>query len=120
MSHDDKNIDTAIDDHEIDLLVDGELDEERRRKLLTDLDVNPGGWRRCALAFLESQCWRQSCASFGEDMASRPASAEKKPRPLTEKSGDRTRRRPGAVARAVGALLAMSACFFFGAGLMSL
>ncbi len=124
MSHDDKNINATIDDREIDLLVDGELADERRRKLLAELDVKPGGWRRCALAFLENQCWRQSCASLGEDTTSLPAtptaSAEQKTRPAAKKSGKISRQRPSAVARAAGALLAMSACFFFGAGLMSL
>jgi hypothetical protein len=48
------------DDLGLDLLVDGELSEEDRRQLLTSLENEPGGWRRCALAFLESQCWKQS------------------------------------------------------------
>ena len=39
----------------IDRLVDGELDENARRRLLASLDDSPDGWRRCALAFLESQ-----------------------------------------------------------------
>jgi hypothetical protein len=43
----------------IDLLVDGELDDTRRRELLLRLENTPGGWRRCALAFLEAQTWRQ-------------------------------------------------------------
>ncbi len=47
------------DDHGIDLLVDGELDDKRRRELLLRLESVPGGWRRCALAFLEAQAWRQ-------------------------------------------------------------
>jgi hypothetical protein len=47
------------DDRRLDLLVDGELGEESRRALLRQLDEEPDGWRRCALAFLESQCWRQ-------------------------------------------------------------
>ncbi len=43
----------------MDLLVDGELDEARRRELLARLDERPGAWRRLALAFLEAQCWRR-------------------------------------------------------------
>lgn len=39
----------------LDLLVDGELNEARRRELLSRLDVEPDGWRRCALAFVEAQ-----------------------------------------------------------------
>jgi hypothetical protein len=48
-----------IDDMHFDRLVDDEMNEEERRELLGRLDDEPGGWRRCALAFLESQCWRQ-------------------------------------------------------------
>jgi hypothetical protein len=49
----------ASDDLSFDRLVDGELDEQERRELLTRLDEEPGGWRRCALRFLESQCWKE-------------------------------------------------------------
>lgn len=43
-----------------DLLADGELDEERRRQLLKQLDHVPDGWRRCALAFLQHQAYREA------------------------------------------------------------
>ena len=43
-----------------DLLVDGELSPERRRQLLAHLDSEPDGWKRCALAFLEAQSFRES------------------------------------------------------------
>ncbi|HEU5119097.1 MAG TPA: hypothetical protein VFT74_21080 [Isosphaeraceae bacterium] len=42
----------------IDRLVDGELADFERRALLLELDTQPAGWRRCALAFLEAQEWR--------------------------------------------------------------
>jgi hypothetical protein len=48
------------DDTQFDRLVDDELNERERRELLGQLDDEPGGWRRCALAFLEAQCWRQA------------------------------------------------------------
>jgi hypothetical protein len=44
---------------QIDRLVDGELNETDRHELLLQLEREPEGWRRCALAFLEAQCWRQ-------------------------------------------------------------
>jgi hypothetical protein len=53
----DRNTPTS-DDQRFDLLVDGELNEAARRELLSRLDEEPGGWRRCALAFLEAQSWR--------------------------------------------------------------
>jgi hypothetical protein len=46
-----------FDDRTIDRLVDGELAPEERRRLLAALEAAPGGWRRCALAFLEAQAW---------------------------------------------------------------
>jgi hypothetical protein len=50
------------DDRLIDRLVDGELPEDARRALLARLDAVPDGWRRCALAFLEAQVWRETFA----------------------------------------------------------
>lgn len=41
----------------IDRLVDGELSSGERRELLASLETKPGGWRRCALAFVEAQTW---------------------------------------------------------------
>jgi hypothetical protein len=39
----------------LDRLVDGELSSDEYRALLAAFDDEPGGWKRCALAFLESQ-----------------------------------------------------------------
>lgn len=47
---------------ELDLLVDGELSEERRQALLGQLEEVPDGWRQCALRFLEAQVWREALA----------------------------------------------------------
>src|SRR5262245_61197611 len=49
---------TPDDQRLLDRLVDGELDDHERRELLLRLEQFPGGWRRCALAFLEAQVWR--------------------------------------------------------------
>jgi hypothetical protein len=49
-----------LDDHWIDRLVDGALSDADRRKVLARLDVEPDGWRHCALAFLEAQSWREA------------------------------------------------------------
>jgi hypothetical protein len=51
---------TTLDDSRFDRLVDGELSDEERRGLLSKLDDQPDGWRRCALAFLEAQSWKQT------------------------------------------------------------
>lgn len=45
--------------HSLMRLVDGELSPVEQCELLRSLDSQPDGWRRCALAFLEDQAWRQ-------------------------------------------------------------
>lgn len=123
MSHEDKNMNATIDDQEIDLLVDGELGEERRRELLVELDTKPGGWRRCALAFLENQSWRQTCTAINEDtkrQPTKPSPSSEQITPSARKSTEQPRRRPGVVARATGVLMAMAASFFFALGLGSM
>jgi hypothetical protein len=45
----------ASDEVFFDRLVDGELTPDEYRALVASLDDEPGGWRRCALAFLEAQ-----------------------------------------------------------------
>src|SRR5689334_12402860 len=59
----------------IDRLVDGDLDSEARRALLLRLDAEPDGWRRCALAFLEAQCWRESLGPTAREAAPGPSAA---------------------------------------------
>lgn len=64
MIHNELNQDVLID-----RLVDGELSGEERRRLLESLERRPDGWRRCALAFLEAQTWREE---FGLVAGERP------------------------------------------------
>ena len=47
-------------DLNLDLLVDGELSEDRRTELLTQLDQSADGWKHCALRFLETQSWQSA------------------------------------------------------------
>ena len=49
-------------DRLLDRLVDGELVGPERAAALAALDAEPGGWRRCAVAFLEAQAWRGALA----------------------------------------------------------
>jgi len=65
----------ADDDRRFDLLADGELSEAERRELLSAIEDEPGGWRRCALAFLEGQCWRRELGAVRKETAERPAGA---------------------------------------------
>lgn len=50
----------AITASQIERLVDGELSSSERRTVLMSLDQETDGWRRVALAFLESQAMRDS------------------------------------------------------------
>ncbi|MDO5582021.1 MAG: hypothetical protein Q4G69_12900 [Planctomycetia bacterium] len=47
---------TQDDKFLIELLVDGELEEPQRKDLLIRLEQIDGGWRFCAITFLEAQC----------------------------------------------------------------
>jgi hypothetical protein len=50
----------------IDRIVDGELTPAELRAAIDRLDHEPDAWKRCALAFLEAQCWRESLRAIGE------------------------------------------------------
>src|SRR5437588_8567053 len=52
---------SRVSQQELDQLAEGELGPSERRRLLAALDEEPDGWRRCTLAFLETQSWRQAC-----------------------------------------------------------
>lgn len=91
------------DDHRFDLLVDGELSEPERRELLAGLDDEPGGWRCCALAFLEAQCWQDEFGSMTGQSDEPTSTAPMSTAPVPQRSLTR----PGRV----GTLLAMAASF---------
>lgn len=64
---------TPEDERLLDLLVDGELDDTRRRQLLMTFEEKPSGWRRCALAFLEAQSWGGSFKSLLQERPAAPS-----------------------------------------------
>jgi hypothetical protein len=55
----------TIDAATLDRLVDGELDRQAQRELFARLDDEPDGWRRLALAFVESQALGAELRGFG-------------------------------------------------------
>jgi hypothetical protein len=69
----------TIDDCLLDELVDGALGETDRRELLGRLDHEPDGWRRCAMAFLEAQCWRETFRAIPTERAAASAAAPSPP-----------------------------------------
>src|SRR5262245_23445628 len=70
----DGEIDVAQIEAWMDRLVDGEVAEPERRTLLSRLERMPDGWRRCALAFLEAQAWREALDPVSVDPVSARAS----------------------------------------------
>jgi hypothetical protein len=96
-------------DIDFDRLVDGELSEEERRRLLTSLDKEPGGWRRCALAFLEAQCWNDSFAGWADKIK---ADATKQPEsPAAQPTAAYAKKR-SPWAGHLGTVLSVAASFF--------
>jgi len=51
-------------DPRLNRLIDGELSPAEYRVFLATLDDEPGGWRRCALALLESQALRHELSNL--------------------------------------------------------
>ena len=54
-------------------LVDGELDEARRRALLVRLEHEPDGWRHCAWPFWKPSALSRRWVDGGGRWAARPA-----------------------------------------------
>jgi hypothetical protein len=57
---------TPADDGFFDRIVDGELTPAELRTAIDRLDLESDGWKRCALAFLEAQCWSEAVRSMGQ------------------------------------------------------
>ncbi|MBP87484.1 MAG: hypothetical protein CMJ64_12290 [Planctomycetaceae bacterium] len=67
-----------MNDHEwnnntqLDRLVDGELSSEEYREFLQTLECEPHGWRRCAMAFLETQAFGQEFSALTHETGVAP------------------------------------------------
>jgi hypothetical protein len=98
------------DDLAFDRLVDGELSAAERHALLASLDDRPDGWRRCALVFLEAQCWAEGLGQFvrapGEDSVQEKSSSQVMPRGIG--IGKPTRHGVGWLAMAASLLIAFT------------
>jgi hypothetical protein len=98
----------AHDDTVFDRLVDGELLAAERRRLLASLDDQPGGWRRCALAFLEAQSWREGLGELVHEPSPTQAADEKLSMAPTESAREQRRRGVVWLAIAAGLLAAFT------------
>jgi hypothetical protein len=94
----------SLDDRLIDRLVDGALADADRRKVLARLDIESGGWRRCALAFLEAQSWREALGPAAA--AKRLVSVQPVRRPEAAEGRLPVRRRAGSFAAIAAGLVA--------------
>lgn len=104
------------DDQIYDLLVDGELDNDRRRNLLGSLDDKPGGWRCCALAFLEAQSWGQEFRSLSDRLSTKTSSTSKSVPAKKKSSRSKSRRKNSRTSMVLG----MAASFLLAMGITSL
>src|SRR5437762_5178245 len=73
-----------LEDRLIDRLVDGELPNVERRQLLLQLESEPDGWRRCALAFLEAQTWREAFGPLAATAQAKPPAAATSRAPMAK------------------------------------
>jgi hypothetical protein len=62
---------TPLDDNFIDRIVEGGLTPAQLRAAIDRLEGQPDGWKRCALAFLEAQCWGEAFRALDEPAGSR-------------------------------------------------
>lgn len=105
---------THDDEARFDRLVDGALSPAEYKSLVSSLEDEPGGWRRCATAFLEAQAWGKEFAAIRrveeDGTASRKSAGEIEPR--TDKKS---------LNLMSGPLLAAAACavLAFGLGMMT-
>jgi hypothetical protein len=109
---------TPITGRQLERLVDGEMSEADRRALLVRLDDEPGGWRQCALAFLEAQCFREALAPLGRSEGRAEVEAAESGVKVSAGAGawaGAWRRSPRV--RAVVQALAMAASFMVALGL---
>ena len=95
------------DDARFDRLVDGELSHAEYQALLAALDDEPGGWRRCALSFLEAQALERELGSLRRERI------EPVPAPMPNTIASIASRRVGYPLMA----LAMAASFLIAFGL---
>jgi hypothetical protein len=79
-------------DNFIDEIVDGSLCPGELRLALARLDHEPDGWKRCTLAFLEAQCWREAFRALDGPPVSQPERGYDSIRPAPAKF-DRPRTR---------------------------
>jgi hypothetical protein len=79
-----------LSDIDLDRIVDGGLSPAELGKALDRLAIEPDGWKRCALAFLEAQGWRESF----REMGSPPPTAMDAPPRSRAPSPRRSSRRP--------------------------
>jgi len=59
-----------VDNDLVDRIVDGGLTPAELREAIDRLEHEHDGWKRCALAFMEAQCWRESFRALDDSSVS--------------------------------------------------
>jgi hypothetical protein len=63
---------SSLTDAFLDRIVDGGLSPAELRAAIDLVGREPDGWKRCALAFLEAQCWRESFQGIDDRLPALP------------------------------------------------
>lgn len=105
---------TLNDDAKFDRLVDGELTADEYRALVASLDDEPSGWRRCALAFLESQALAGEMTSVRRGMT---LSDDEHDAAAADLNGQALQSPRNSRSFRIGTILAMAASFLVAFGL---
>lgn len=64
---------------QLDRLVDGELTAHEYSQLVKSLEINPQGWKSCALAFLQAQAFKKDLGAMAQDVAPAKAVVTRRP-----------------------------------------
>jgi len=116
-----KHHEITNDDERFDRLVDGELSPHEYRRMLASLDGEPGGWRRCALAFVEAQALTRELGALRDEAVSGEAAsgeaASGEARAANDARNDARRRAGFSQVNDTTLVLAMAACFAIAFGL---
>ncbi len=70
----------TISQHQIDRMVDGELESDQQRQLLLNCEEHPHAWRDLALAYVESQTLKCELKGLATEPAAGPGYQRREPR----------------------------------------
>ncbi len=94
-----------VNDALLDRIVEGDLSPSELRAALDRVEHESDGWKRCALAFLEAQCWRESFRTIDQRASTDTGGfTSTRPTSTAATSGHRAGSRRLAIAAGIAAL----------------